>query len=396
MNYALIASLCFIISGGGEVETYNLEFERVKEWQINLPNESWTKIGNSIPIGKGFLVQSIREGGKLGPDATLSIDTNADGSIDANFKHLELRNDVRGNGIALLRGKREDGSEFSYSIRLTYSNKLDMWYFSCAGLMSAKINGVKVSLIDQNNNGIWNEIGTDAIIVGKGNSASYLSEVVNLDGELFTLNASKNGDVVSVTPYEGESGVLNVVEGYVSKGKLTSAVFTSTDSKFSFELSEFKKGMKVPAGAYELTHASVKKGTSEGVTVTQGLMKAISIESEQNVKLAWGGPLRIDFETSRASSEIIKRPAGMPPITAAIARSAKCEGTTVVGNSLKFYGSAEEEYQFFPLVGLSRQNFLLTTGYVINQSPKITARDKKSGNKVLSSKLCRGCEVHNW
>jgi hypothetical protein len=225
---------------------------------------------------------------------------------------------------------------------------------------------------------------------------------VNLDGELFTLNASKNGDVVSVTPYEGESGVFNVVEGYVSKGKLTSAVFTSTDSKFSFELSEFKKGMKVPAGEYELTHASVKKGESEGVTVTQGLMKAISIESEQNVKLAWGGPLRIDFETSRASSEIIKRPTKARPITAAIARSAKCEGTTVVG-APKFYGSAEEEYQFFPyqlrpngFLVISMQNTALTTGNVINQSPKITARGKKSGNKVLSSKLCRGCEVHNW
>ena len=384
MNYALLTSLCLIISGGGEVETSNLKFKQVKKWQINLPNESWTNIEDSIAIGNGFVVNST--------EFKLEIDTNADERPDT---------DIKGSGgDALLRGKREDGSKFSYAIRVRPGG--NGWQYACAGLMSAKVNGVNVSLIDQNNNGIWNEVGTDAIIVGKGNSASYLSEIVNLDGELFTLNASENGDVVSVTPYEGESGVFSVVDGYNSQGKLTSAVFTSTDSKFSFELSEFKKGMRVPAGEYELTHASVKKGTSEGVTVTQGLMKAISIESEQNVKLAWGGPLRIDFETSRASSEIIKRPTNARPITAAIARSAKCEGTTVVGTP-KFYGSAEEEYQFFPyqrrpngFLVISMQNILLTTGNVINQSPKITARGKKSGNKVLSSKLCRGCAVHNW
>ncbi|MDE0585101.1 MAG: hypothetical protein OSB63_00600 [Planctomycetota bacterium] len=330
MNYALLTGLCLMISGGGEAETSNLKFKQVKKWQINLPNESWTNIEDSIAIGNGFVVNST--------EFKLEIDTNADERPDT---------DIKGSGgDALLRGKREDGSKFSYAIRVRPGG--NGWQYACAGLMSAKVNGVNVSLIDQNNNGIWNEIGTDAIIVGKGNSASYLSEVVNLDGELFTFNASGNGDVVSVTPYEGESGVFNVVDSYNSQGKLTSAVFTSTDSKFSFELSEAKKGMVVPAGEYELTRASVKKGT-ENVTVRQGSMKTISIESGKVNELAWGGPLRLDFKTNRTDAE------------------------TITVQVPRFYGNAEEEYYNFMPGG---------------KSPKIIATDKESGKEVWSGKFC--------
>ena len=330
MKYALIAGLCLAFSGGEEAETSNLKFKQVKKWEINLPNEVWTNIGDHIEIGNNFSVNNT--------EFKLEIDTNADGKTDA---------DIKGSGgEALLRGKREDGSKFSYAIRVRPAS--DGWQYACSTLMSTKVNGINISLIDQNNNGIWNEIGVDAIIVGKGDSASYLSEVVNLDGDLFTLSVSNHGDTVSITPYEGEQGLLNVVEGYNSKGKLINAVFTSIDGKHSFELSNSKNGLNVPVGEYELTRAIVKKGI-ENVTVRQGSMKTISIISGKENVLAWGGPLRIDFETNRTDPE------------------------TITVQLPKFYGSAEEEYfDFFPG----------------GKSPKIIATDKKTGKEIWSGKFC--------
>ena len=51
--------------------------------------------------------------------------------------------------------------------------------------MVGSVEGVPVQLIDQNNNGVFNEIGIDAMVVGSGKSAAFLSKIVNLKGQLF-------------------------------------------------------------------------------------------------------------------------------------------------------------------------------------------------------------------
>ncbi|MDP6962587.1 MAG: hypothetical protein QGF46_00305 [Planctomycetota bacterium] len=332
LNFLLSTVLVTIGGGSGDAETSNLKFKQVKKWDINLPSESWTEIEHLIPIGSGFAVNNT--------EFKLEIDTNADSRPDS---------DIKGSGgFALLRGKREDGSKYSYAIRVRPTGST--WEYACAGLMSTKVNGVNIALIDQNNNGIWNEVGVDALIIGKGSAASYLSEVVNLDGELFNLSASETGETISITPFEGESGFLNVVEAYNSKAKLTSAVFTSADSKYSFELSASSKGMQVPAGKYQLTRGSVNKGV-EYATIRRGSMKAIEIEGGKTKELNWGGPLRIEFDTERTDAE------------------------TITVRLPSFYGNADEEYFDFLPGG---------------KSPTIVATDNKTGKEIWSGKFCEG------
>ena len=225
---------------------------------------------------------------------------------------------------------------------------MDAWQYASSGMMTGKIHGVPVSLIDQNNNGIWNEIGTDAMVVGKSDSASYLSRIVNLKGALFLFEASADGTSMSITPYEGDAGTLNALGGYVSKGKLSSAVFSSRDGKVSFDLAGAKDGILVPAMEYHLMSGFAEKGV-EKVKIRRGKMRPITVKVNESKTVEWGGPLHMEFDYFRNDPE------------------------QVTVNLPSFFGNAEEEYYDF---------------YPGGKSPSILVTDKETGKEVWSGKFC--------
>ena len=53
------------------------------------------------------------------------------------------------------------------------------------------------------------ELYYDAMTVGASKGASFLSEVVSLDGRLYRLEVAADGTDAAVTPWEGESGKLD-------------------------------------------------------------------------------------------------------------------------------------------------------------------------------------------
>jgi hypothetical protein len=333
LSLAAIAALPSSASAQ-EAQTVNFHFKQVKKWETQLPNENWNTIGAYLEIAngdeKGFVVDN-------GP-FKLVIDSDGNGKPDEVIKGL--------GGEALLKGKHKDGSKFEYAVRVRKDR--EQWQFACGGVMTGKINGIPVSLIDQNNNGIWNEVGTDAMIVGKSSAASYLSKIINVKGELLEFSASEDGSSITLKPYQGESGILNAVEKYNSKGKLTSAVFSSRDREVSFELSQSKKGLRVPINEYELSSATAAKSV-EHVRIRRGSMRGITVKGGDEQIIQWGGPLRIEFTHHRTDDE------------------------SITVNLPTFYGDAEEEYyDFFPG----------------GKSPSILVTDKKTGKEVWSGKFC--------
>jgi hypothetical protein len=159
---------------------------------------------------------------------------------------------------------------------------------------------------------------------------------------------SPTGDSATILPWQGESGRLNALDQYNSKGKLTSAVFTSIDGEMSFDLSAARRGLRVPADEYELTSGTAEKG-AEHVRIRRGSMRAITVKRGSEQVVSWGGPLRIEFDFFRTDAE------------------------KVTVNLPKFFGSAEEEYFDF---------------YPGGKSPEILVRDKKSGKELWSGKFC--------
>ena len=332
----LVAAVGFsaTTSAAPQQETANLKFKSVKKWDTLLPDETWSTIAFQIPVahagGDGFVVKNSA--------FSLQVDTDGNGKPDDKIKGQ--------GGFTVLKAKDKDGRSFQYAIRVR--KEQDDWQFASSGIMTGKIHGVPVTLIDQNNNGVWNEIGADAMIVGKAKAASFLSRIINLKGQLFLLDVNESGSQLSITPYEGDAGTLNALAGYQSKGRLTQAVFSSEDGKVSFDLANAKNGMLVPAMKYKLVRGYAEKG-SERVWIRRGFMRGVTVKPNQEKIVKWGGPLRMEFDYFRNSKE------------------------QVTVNLPTFYGNADEEYYDF---------------YPGGKSPSIIVTDTETGKELWSGKFC--------
>lgn len=333
----LSLALVLAVAGQGMAqETHKLSYKPYQKWNILTPQEVWSPVSGSVPVphagGSGF--DTAIDG------AALAVDTTGDGRVDDKIRGV--------GGFALLRSKSDEGRPFAYAVRFKNEGG---WKYASSGVMLGRVHGVPVQLIDLNNNGIWNEYGTDAMVVGRSRSASYLSRVVNLRGELYEFEVTENGHKATTKPYEGATGSLNLRAGFKSYGQLKSAVVANTAGDISFELARARRGMEVPTGEYVLVGGMAAKG-GESARIRQGHMSPIVVKEEEESKLEWGAQVTAEFDFNHSGENI-----------------------TISPSSLSFYGAAGEEYY----------------GWVPDgASPKFIVLDKESGAEVTTGRF-GGC-----
>jgi hypothetical protein len=315
--------------------TTDLKYSAAKNFSVILPKETWTPV-QGIPIphagGKGFATD--KDG------LALSIDSDGDGRLDKKVKGA--------GGYVVLRGKRANGAPFKYAVRIRLAGRA--YEFASSGAMIGSVYNVPLQIIDQNNNGLYNEYGIDAMVVGKGHAASYLSQIVNLKGLLYHFEVSADGSSATVKPYGGESGILSVRRGLSLPGKLLSAVVSETTKPISFQIANTQKGMRVPTGSYAFTGGLANKG-GDTARLRAGKMKALVVEADETCSLKWGAPLMAEFDYTRDGPKVTVQPEVM------------------------FLGQAGEEW-----------HTLLPDA----KSPKLAFVDKDS-NKILATKRFQGC-----
>jgi hypothetical protein len=319
-----------------EKESATLSYKSFAKWTIDLPQETFTPVNQQIPIphagGSGFVAAMD------GP--ALALDTNADGKVDAKAKGTAA--------MLTLKGKSENGRDLVYAVRLVNEGG---WKFAAGGAMTGSIKGTPVRLIDQNNNGKYDDFGADAMVLGSGDAASYLSRVVSLGGTLYNFEVNADGSEVAVSPFVGETGTLNLREGFKSQGKLESAVIASEGRDISFNLADAKKGMVVPVGEYTLVYGTVTSGT-EIVHVKAGKMAPIAVRAAEESVPAWGGPITAEFSYTHENDTLTIRP-----------------------TDLWFYGSAGEEYYSWVPDGAP---------------PKFVVKDAKTNREITTARF-GGC-----
>lgn len=301
-------------------QTATLSFKAFKKWSFVTPLQTWTPVtteGIQVKHPNGEFFAAERDGLKL------SVDTTANG---------RLNKDVKGaGGYLTLRSKGDDGKMFHYAVRLVGSSA--GYRYASSGVMAGTVGGVPVRLIDLNNNGIYNEFGKDALIVGKGKSAGYLSKVISHAGKLYDFEVSEDGSEVSVTPFDGESGTVNGLSGYKSKGRLTNAVISDSSGEISFNLTD-SKDLRVPVGDYTIVAGLITKGNNTA-RIRQGKMRPVRVEADKPTKLAWGARVTAEFTH------------------AVDGRDVKIEPSAV-----HYYGAAGEEYYDF-VPGAKSPKFLV-------------------------------------
>ena len=205
--------------------------------------------------------------------------------------------------MVTLRGRSPDGKKLNYSLRL--SNQGAGWHAHPGGAAVGKVDGQQVRIIDQNLNGKFDDFGTDAIVVGRGKQASFLSEVINVRGKLYSIEVSPNGSSLTWAPYDGTSGTLDFSTQFASKGKLLGAVVVSDDGKRSFTLSG--KPIAVPTGNYELVHGRIGLGRNV-VTFSKGNTETLTVDSGVTKALSFGEPVNIDFKYVSQPGRVIMAP----------------------------------------------------------------------------------------
>lgn len=289
---SLIGSLCLLLPQAAppqeptpaEPVTVALEHRALRTWQIQLPEERWQSVGTAFALKQthGFDFKTKLEGTRL------LVDTDGDGVTDVTADGK--------TAFLTLRGKTRDGKPSSYSVRLANDKG---WKFAPGGYLQTTLHGTQIRLIDQDDNGRFDDVGKDAMIVGSGDVATYYSEVVAVGNRLYSLRLDPT--TLTATPFDGPTGKLHLT--CTTKGKVLAAVVRSADLRYSFDMAKAADGMPVPVGAYTLVTGKLGLGESR-VAMQTGKSKPILVPKDETRQVCWGGPIRAEFEYQRLGDKV--------------------------------------------------------------------------------------------
>ncbi len=305
----LVTLLALAISppGATEPQTLALKPKRHRDWKIELPAERFVPVGSGIRLAASGLEFAASLQG-----TNLNLDLDGDGEMDT-----VLEGD---DGSVLLRNA--DG--FRYAIRLKRS--ANGWAYATSSTMNADWNGTRISVIDQDNDGIFGEVGEDAILLGRGRVATYLGQNVVINGELLNLEVAPNGNELTLTPFDGQTGTLRFREAYQGNGKVLSAVVRSADGRECFDLAAESGPVALPVGKYRLHSAKIGLGQM-AVTVASGKSHAVDVAADSEEELKWGGQIHARFGFDRKGDQVAFSP-----------------------NDIQYFGEQGEQYlNWFPV-----------------------------------------------
>lgn len=287
MLSSVLAAAAVLSSPSERVE---LAYRAYRDWSFELPAERWSRVSTELP--GGFAVEL--EG------TALRVDADGDGEPE---QLVEGRVDDAGVRSALAVCRGEDGSPRVFRLRDEGAG----WTCAPSGAISGHVAGTKVTVIDQDNDGRFDGYGTDALVLGTGKRAHFLSRVVNLGGALHRLDVEADGSALEHAPYEGRTGVLDLTTSLDAEAKLLTAVVRGEDGRHSFDLAGTEEGLRVPAGRYELHSGSFGLGRAR-VWVTRGDAESLVVPAGGRVELDWGGPVRAEFAYRRRGDELAFHP----------------------------------------------------------------------------------------
>lgn len=330
-------------TAGADAGSVPLTHKTYRTWSIELPAERFA------PVGDGVAVR--HQGGERFPAETdgvaLLVDTDGDGATDARIEGTEV--DGIRTAYVVLKGTSPEGNEFRYGARLTERGA--GWQYAPGSAAQGKIGETRVRIIDQDLNGRYDDYGTDAMILGRGELASYLSRVVSVGGELYEIVVAPDGTRLDYQRYEGPTGTLDALTGCDTNAKVRQAIVQSPDGQLSFDLATTPDPMRLPVGAYLIAGGRLALGTGT-VDVRRGKSGWIRVEADQTTTLAWGGPVRAEFQYARAGGEVAFLP-----------------------DRVWYYGAAGEQYTDFSPFGAS---------------PKFSIKEAGTGTEIETA-IFGGC-----
>lgn len=266
-----------------------LSYRAFRRFEFELPDERFAPIGDGFPIphAGGDVFAAKIEGGALKVDAT------GDGTFAA---HVEAPPPGE-TAVVTLRAPGADGNEVRWCARVRIGRS--GWEYACSGGLVGNLGGTKIVLFDQDLDGVYGEIGEDAVVVGRGRNASTMGSVLLVDDALYTAEFVDGS--LTLAPYAGETGVLDLRSEFVTNGRPMSLRVADRSHGHYFDLALYPEGAPVPAGSYRFVGGQLASGDNR-VTIDAGRMKRIEVAANESTVLEWGGPIRGEFTYAQAGS----------------------------------------------------------------------------------------------
>lgn len=195
---------------------------------------------------------------------------------------------------------------------------------------TGKIDDLEITLIDANKNESFDEIGTDAFILGKSLYALPVSRVISVKNKLYECEIDNTGGWITLTPFQGDCGEVDMLSNFKCPLKPEMLVIKSSD--IYLDVSKGKTTL-VPVGSYNfwLGYIPEKKGS---LAIKPGEMNNIEVAKTEDkdgkpkpVQVKWGGPYKLDCACTIS------------------------DGKVTIPEAISVYGSAGEEYcNFLPSI----------------------------------------------
>jgi hypothetical protein len=181
-----------------------------------------------------------------------------------------------------------DKVKHTYAIFKNGSN----WALKRVSGISVNMEGTKIILSDENNNGNFCETGGDAIFVGSSPWGIPLSSVVIAGGKLYEIKYNESGTEMSYRLYTGKTGKVDICKEWTGKSDPKSAIFKGSCDAGTVFIDVAGKEVSVPVGSYGLMAAYLPD-----VTITGGNTSFQA--SEENVAtMKWGPKLSVSASLS--------------------------------------------------------------------------------------------------
>ncbi|MFT7539852.1 MAG: hypothetical protein ACI9K5_000811 [Gammaproteobacteria bacterium] len=196
-------------------------------------------------------------------------------------------------------------------------------FFAPAGSMVVDLAGTSLRIFDGNVDGIYGSLGEavkswqyagcrkdsyqpdlDSIQIGNSKHAVPFSEMIQVDGNWYSLQVELNGNRISAQPVANvPTGTVKLKMKGVSADFLVLSGIGSLENLYFDVMANGAKGVEVPAGTYALFSGQVSKGkrqqTMKALILPGSGMNNFTVAEGETLTIEFGAPFGFDFGISQ-------------------------------------------------------------------------------------------------
>ena len=176
----------------------------------------------------------------------------------------------------------------------TYEKSTRTVPYMRAGYVEATFDDVTFRVYDDDNNGDFNDYGSDAFQFAGQRYATLLSSTVNVGKQFFEFRISRSGDKMWVKPYEGALGSIHIKLPELNGFKAIDLQVQSGSRVFDIT-GAVNMPMPLPVGKYQIVHAAVAVASSRAL-VTEGPSGYFEVEANKVTEKSFADKLTVQVQ----------------------------------------------------------------------------------------------------